>query len=793
MVSERGKVGRFLRQLGQDAAPPATESSPSQVEEWISKGGVAANGMRYAPPCGAVAWGSKGCPLLPKDVREMLKGVRLPRNLQESLCSALTVDQLDAGVLEGVPDIDSWRFSHVDFRYFLYNLPIPNAQVAIPAGIPLAWIESLPIAGRTRSAVQAAFKKAGTRGLLREPIWADQFLGVRSVGLTALNDLKCVIESAELGWTHEDPTFHPEEMTLQQNLDVLQNNNGLLSFNNDLSGFAKWAMAETDAKTFGEAIAELLRTGSTNEAWKPVAGASLSNLAASPAHPYEVLDNWMAQIELRSKAILMGRVTSYPQNLFTLEELSSGFGVTRERIRQIEIKARASLNEFLASDDALSVRWRASTIRQMLRVAAPAHTVEHLLTAPPGCHDHRGILLELAGPYDLDDDWLILRSARANDPMPAILTGIDEVGRIDRELATSELIGWGMDISLHERWLTRDPSVRLFHGQLVRWGASIPDRLVFALHDLGRRATIEEMVNHVGENGPRNSINNALAIDTRLVRVSPTHWALASWSQNEYSGIAESMRNLLEGSGGAIDIDTMVHQMQQMFGVKESSTRAYRSAPMFIVEEDKLRLRTQKDGPYRYDPGLMKRKPGVFHLGTKRLGHLIKVDKNVLRGSGTALTHAAGSILEVEVNARLSFGGQHGDKVEITFPETSTMGPSIGSVRLIAERLSAKEGDYLTLVLDRSEMTFAACVTDLKLQSPGWDVIGRLTGITSPLDLETLAKALHCDAGEVRSLLRARGDKDVLSFLPNAESSATLDDALAELEGHIENAHGSAL
>ena len=189
-------------------------------------------------------------------------------------------------------------------------------------------------------------------------------------------------------------------------------------------------------------------------------------------------------------------------------------------------------------------------------MAAPVHTVEHLLTSPPGCNDHRGVLLGMAGPYDRDHDWLTLRSAQSDDPTSAILAQVDEVGRIDREFATSQLTEWGLDVSLHERWLTRDGSVRLFNGQLIRWGASISDRLAFALADMGRPATVDEMVTHIGENRSRNSINNALADDPRLVRVSRTHWALASWGLTEYSGIAESMRDLIEESGGSIDIET---------------------------------------------------------------------------------------------------------------------------------------------------------------------------------------------------------------------------------------------
>ena len=89
-------------------------------------------------------------------------------------------------------------------------------------------------------------------------------------------------------------------------------------------------------------------------------------------------------------------------------------------------------------------------------------------------------------------------------------------------------------------------------------------------------------------------------------------------------------------------------------------------------------------------------------------------------------------------------------------------GPSIGSVRRIVERMSAREGDYMTLVLDGSDMSLSAHLTDQKDTFPSWEIVGRLTGLASPVSLSTLADALSCETGEVRSFLRARGDDVVL-------------------------------
>ena len=332
----------------------------------------------------------------------------------------------------------------------------------------------------------------------------------------------------------------------------------------------------------------------------------------------------------------------------------------------------------------------------------------------------------------------------------------------------------------------RDDSVRLFNGQLVRWGTSISDRLAFGLSDLGRPATIDEMIAHVRENRARNSIVNALGSDPRLERVGRHHWALSSWNLPTYAGIAESMRKLVEEFGESVPLDNMVHRMRQMFDVGEGSTLAYSSAPMFIIEGKSLRLRTKEDDPYRYDSDLLKGTPGVFRLGPMRLGRLLRVDNNMLRGSGMALSHAGGSILEVKVNAHLSFRNQKEGIVDLTFPETSIAGPSIGSVRRIAEGLSAKEGDYLTLLLDRNNMSVSVNLTDLHAQTPGWNVIGRLTGIGTAANLSSLAKAMDCEGGEVRTILQARGDDEILKFLPSSGSSIGLDDALSELEGLFE-------
>ena len=83
--------------------------------------------------------------------------------------------------------------------------------------------------------------------------------------------------------------------------------------------------------------------------------------------------------------------------------------------------------------------------------------------------DYREIVLRLAGPYELNNGWLVLKSAVPSDPTKKIREMADEIGYIDRQLATIELNKWGLDSSLHEEWLVRDGKIRKFNGRLVRW------------------------------------------------------------------------------------------------------------------------------------------------------------------------------------------------------------------------------------------------------------------------------------------------------------------------------------
>ena len=528
--------------------------------------------------------------------------------------------------------------------------------------------------------------------------------------------------------------------------------------------FAAWAMAETGAITIGEAISYVVNGAVDVEEWREYSQLELHLFSEPPRHPYEIIDEWIDRLPARERRIFDLRIAGIGGGL-TLQELADEFGITRERVRQIGSRLERRFSEFIETPEGLPIRWRLRSLRKRIGVAIPESHLASLLSTLDGDTRYGSLLLRFAGPYDHDRGWRVLASEISADPTSVIKATADEYGRIDRVHAAGLLNSWGLEPSLHEGWLTRDGAIRGINGKLVRWKGSISERLTFALADVGKPATVEALMAHIREERTRNSAVNALSADPRIVRASRTEWALASWGLPVYLGIAQSIRQLLEKHGKPMQVKEVVERMYVDFGIVESSTRAYCNAAMFVTENGWMRMR--RDGePYSYNRHSPAKSAGVFCLGPSRVALLIEVDQNVLRGSGRNLPSGVGHWLNVAVGDHLVFGGPARHTVTITFPETSFLGPSLGSTRSLAEHVGAQTGDYMTIIFDRSDMSVEARAAPKKNVDRSWDLVERLSGIQPGSGLSGLAKSLCCEPDEVEERLRERKDHVILDALP---------------------------
>ena len=768
-------------------------TNPSRT--WQFRGGTANDGRTYGPPDYAVPYGTKGCPLAPRNYRAELGDIELPPELLEGVFAArLKVADLD---LEAWQALAATELSYEDrqkLMAFLYQLPVPESQIAIEGGISAHWLYSLPISPRTRNALRRHFSANHVEEIPLSPITFDKFLRIRGCGKTALIELLCVMESAELGYIAEDAQIEKRPKTMVVTESQFQSAvheatyralQGYGLMKSRIGEFAGWALSETDAKTLGEAVTISASSQRPPDSWLAIASIELSEIDEAPRHPYEIIEAWVADLPHRERLIFEKRVAN-SSRIHTLQELADSLNISRERVRQLEKRVLSKFAGFTRKKIASPIKWRVDTIRDLVGVATTVGQIAKVLRPNEGQMDYSRLLFRMAGPYEITGDWIVSTAAIDEDPTESVRDMADELGFIDLEVAHTRLSSWGLDWSNHLNWLTRNGTIREFSGRLASWGGSIGDKLVVVLADIGRPATIDTLLDCIQEDRSRTSAINALSVDHRVIKVNSIEWALASWGLPEYRGIAMSIRALLSGSAGAVHIDEITSRMHRDFGSAESSIRAYCYAPMFVVQNGWVRLREDFEA-FTYSDCSPRTARGVFYLGQSRVAILTEVKEGLLRGSGRSIPMAVGAILEVPIDKAVTFANEGGGSITVSYPATSFLGPTLGSARSLAESLGANLGDHLTIILDRSKMSVSGTVTRTNEHSPSWQTVARLTGIEATSQMKGLAHALDCREDEVRVVLKSRGDGEVAQAIPDEGSASIgLDDALGRLQDQLE-------
>ena len=404
-------------------------------------------------------------------------------------------------------------------RAFFYELPVPEKEVAIPGGVPISWLAELPIGPRLRNALRRHYSDRD--GIYVHPIDCEEFLRIRNVGKTALIEMLCVLESAELGLVPDQmPTNNSPKRKVMKVMTEAQfeaavdqaARRAILDASlvaDSVREFATWALAETDAKTLGEAISRASEGTKPTAQWQRTTDLKLTDVGKVPPHPYDIVETWVSGLSEREAFIFNNRIACL-EGSHTLQKLAGHLGITRERVRQLEKGVLAKFIKFTRLELASPFCWRIETIKHTVGVAAPAVHVERFFEPLDGQTDYRSVLLRFAGPYEVNEGWVVLRSSANEDPTAKIRSMTDDIGFIDPKLAAQELNKWGLDSSYHEEWLTRDASIRRLNGRLVRWDGSIVDKLVIGLADLGHLATVDALLDHIQEDRARTSANNAL-------------------------------------------------------------------------------------------------------------------------------------------------------------------------------------------------------------------------------------------------------------------------------------------
>jgi hypothetical protein len=549
-----------------------------------------------------------------------------------------------------------------------------------------------------------------------------------------------------------------------------------------LTEVASWACTTYQTATLGDLVALTLDT----EALPPDIVAALTEFRRTSLSPCVVSDArvegcvdalWLA-LDERERDIFIARQLSIDRP--TLEQLGDKHGVGKERVRQIEVHACELLRAELSTSPQAPLRWRlhafSSAVRNGLPEAAPtltdalANAFRGITTSPTV----QELLLWLAGPYSRSSGWLLRQGCE-----------IPIVPIHDPRFNGDEVLPQAVAAWLHEAGFRSElvetvmahSDLKLRDGKWLQWGGLMPDKAAAILRVMRRPAETEELAREIAEGISERSVRNALQSDPRFMRVSKRAFGLREWGLEEYSGIAEEIAQRIERAGGAVEIESLVSELVQTFGVAASSVRMYAEAPRFVLSNGMVRFRMDDE---KLPPDA--RVHAVFGLFPETARHrvhlVVAVDDDVERGSGMGIRPAVANALGLKPGERLYFDDGGAGRLLVSWPDSAACGPSLGSTRALANSAGAVSGDSLLITFDLA----AHRVCSHRIHPTTAD-IRILTGleIAKGQELDTIAASIGCDPIEVRTVLANRGDHQLLKALPIPHADSHLEAAISTL------------
>ncbi|MCV7240426.1 sigma factor-like helix-turn-helix DNA-binding protein [Mycolicibacterium celeriflavum] len=471
--------------------------------------------------------------------------------------------------------------------------------------------------------------------------------------------------------------------------------------------------------------------------------------------------------QLDSRAIQVLRHRLFADDPFTLDELGRQHNVTRERIRQIEGKARGEMLSSISGEGALATV--AEAARTLIGTIRP---LDELLSFMPALgrlvesvgHPAWRVLDRLDDAYEIEDGWCVVPTMTAARVMTQtqLQERADKYGVVRLE-----------DLMLVE---TAEPDRRpeftaswLSHCGYIIEGAfvltrtqSIGDYAAAILSLTGTPMSSKDILDRFVFERSVTSLRNTMALDDRFERVDRDRWALTEWGMDTYAGIRSLIREMVTRNGGRVDLDNLVENITGRYSVSANSVIAYASSPPFEQRDGVVRLAGEGQ-EVRKTPGRTRR---LFRQHDA-WAYRIRVSKDHLRGSGSVAPKAIATILGLQFGETRQLESPLGPQV-VAWTGTQ---PSFGTIRrfLLDGDIAAGTDAFLVLHDDGS-FSFSPC-RDMTGE-PLTDVLS-LIGTPGTTDREDARSALARAVGmddtapivSVIAAYRERGDGDVADLL----------------------------
>lgn len=556
----------------------------------------------------------------------------------------------------------------------------------------------------------------------------------------------------------------------------------LTSLIDDLTLLATWHVAV--GKSTQEVLSFPLPPGSPDEVVK--ARQRVGALRASDVLSQDELDLDVAglfddaltyTLDPRAALILAKRL--FAGEPMTLDELGKELDVTRERVRQIEGKARAAMLGYLESGSALGMV--AEAARNVIGVVRP---LDDLLTLVPALAKRVDavdqsawrVLDRLDDAYEIEDGWCVVPTMSAAQALTQsrLQEFSNQYGVVPLEdFQIVEALQPKDLMDLTRNWLTYC-GYTVFDDFIFTRTQSVGDYAASILWVIGSPLSAQEIIDRFHIERTPGSLRNTMSIDDRFQRVDRDQWALAEWGLDTYDGVRSLIREQVARGGGRAHLEALVEHITGKYSVTASSVVAYASSPPFELRDGIVR-RATGDRQIRKTPEQTRR----LYRRPDAWVYRVRITKDHLRGSGTMAPMAIASILDL----------QYGDSRQLASslgPQSvnwTGIQPSFGTIRrfLLEYDVPADTEAFLVIGDDASfSLEIAPEATGVPLR----DALN-LVGAPTDVEIDNAHVALSRAVGQkpesstisIIGAYRERGDSDVAELLTAVR--ATLETATA--------------
>ena len=360
-----------------------------------------------------------------------------------------------------------------------------------------------------------------------------------------------------------------------------------------------------------------------------------------------LLQTCTAGIDERLRGILARRL--FADRPARLEELGQDLDLTRERVRQLEAKARAQIAEVLGPGQALSMV--SAAVRELVGAVLPLADLLAMIPALARPVDAVGqptwrVLDRLDDTFEIKDGWCAAPTilSAQTETMTRVGEAADRhgVARISDLGPLSPSNSDELRLASMRDWLRYCGCLVDGEHVFTRF-QSVGDRAAGILSAAGSPMSAQDILDRFGVERSLTSLKNAMGSDDRFTRVDRDKWALAEWGLDSYSGIRALIRDEIAREGGQIAIDLLIERITGKYTASASSVTTYASAPPFEARDGVVRLaagdRTVRKGPER--TRRMYRRPSCWL-------YRITVTRDHLRGSGFPAPVAVAAVTGVQ-------------------------------------------------------------------------------------------------------------------------------------------------